>query len=251
MKISACLITLNEELNLPRCLASIKGLMDEIVVVDSGSNDRTVEIAQTAGARVLVQKWLGYVGQKNFALDQASHPWVLSIDADEEVSPELAASIQKVRQEGGGKAGYEISRLVFYRGRWIYHGDWYPDKLVRLFLKEKARFQGAQVHERLEVSGTCGMLPGHLYHYTYRDQQDRARRIEHYARLWAQSALAQGKRAALWTGPVHAAVRLVRGLIVKGGLLDGVVGWDIALGNAREVWLKYEILRELARPPAR
>src|ERR1700677_998170 len=123
MKISACLITLNEERNLPRCLASVAPLVDEIVVIDTHSTDATAAIAQKFGARVIQQEWLGYVGQKNFVLAQATHPWVLSIDADEEISPELAASILRLKndpktEEPGAPAGYEVSRLVFYRNKW-------------------------------------------------------------------------------------------------------------------------------------
>jgi glycosyltransferase involved in cell wall biosynthesis len=136
VKISACLITLQEERNLARCLRSVAGLVEEIVVVDSGSTDRTREMATEFGARVMEQAWLGYVGQKNFALEQAAHPWVLSIDADEEVSPELAAAILRVKSDPqadlpGAPNGYQVARLVFYRGRWIRHGDWYPDRSCR------------------------------------------------------------------------------------------------------------------------
>lgn len=250
MKISACLITLNEERRLPRCLESLVSLVDEIVVVDSGSTDGTRKVARYFGARFVQQPWLGYVAQKNIALDHAGHDWVLSIDADEELSPELRESILRVKRDPasilpGAPSGYEVSRLVFYRGRWIYHGDWYPDKLVRLFQRSKARFTGGRVHEKLELSGTTAMLPGHLYHYTYENAADRADRIDRYARLWAETARERGKKAAPWSGPLHAAVRFARGFVLKRGFLDGAVGWDIAAGNAREVRLKYGLLRKL------
>lgn len=252
MKISACIITLNEERNLPRCLKSIASLVDEILVVDSGSADATIEIAREFGARVVEQKWLGYVGQKNLALDRAAHPWVLSIDADEEVSTELAASIAHMKadpaaEEPGAPNGYQVSRLVFYRGRWIRHGDWYPDLLVRLFRRSEARFGGGRVHEKLELRGEHPILPGHLHHFTYENVADRAARCVKYAGLWAQSAHEQGRRSFPWTGPTHALVRLGRGFILKAGFLDGAIGWDVATGNAREVWLKYQLLRKLNR----
>ncbi len=257
MKISACVITLNEERNLGRCLRSIAPLVEEIVVVDSGSVDGTREIARKFGARVLAQEWLGYVGQKNFALDHASEAWVLSIDADEEVSPELAAAIARVKaaattapdlDEPGSPNGYRVSRLVQYRGRWIRHGDWYPDRLVRLFRRAEARFAGGRVHEKLELPGAHPILPGHLHHFTYENAEDRARRSARYAALWAESAHEQGRRAAAWTGPVRAAGRFARGFLLKGGFLDGAVGWEIAAGNAGEVRLKYELLRKRNRP---
>ncbi len=250
MKISACLIVLNEEKNLARCLASVAPVADEIVVVDSGSTDGTVALAERLGARVVRQEWLGYVGQKNFALDQAAHPWVLSLDADEELSPELIDSIRHLRAARDGDVdgrpnGYLVSRLVFYRGRWIRHGDWYPDRLVRLFRRSEARFTGGRVHEKLEIAGEHPVLAGDLYHYTYVDANDRAARCATYAALWAQTALEKGRRTWPGLGLVHAAWRFVRGYVFKRGFLDGPVGFDVALGNAREVRLKYRLLRGL------
>jgi glycosyltransferase involved in cell wall biosynthesis len=252
MKISACVITLNEERNLPRCLKSVAQLADEILVLDSGSTDATLDIAARFGARAVHQDWLGYVGQKNFALAQALHSWVLSIDADEEISPELAASIARIKADPSAELpdapnGYEFSRIVFYRGRWIRHGDWYPDRLVRLFRRTEARFSGGRVHEKLELRGEHPILPGHLHHFTYEDASDRAGRCARYAALWAQSAHEQRRRAHAWSGPVHALARLGKGFVLKGGFLDGAIGWDIAMGNAREAWLKYHLLWKINR----
>ena len=248
MKISACLITLNEERNLPRCLKSVAPLVDEILLVDSGSTDRTLDLARDLGSRVISQSWLGYVGQKNFALDHAQHDWILSIDADEEISPELAAAILRGENRFlGPLSGYQFSRLVFYRGRWIRHGDWYPDRLVRLFRRDQARFRGGRVHEQLQLPGEHPVLPGHLHHFTYDDPADRVRRCALYANLWARSAHDQGRRAQPWTGPLHALARLGKGYLLKRGFLDGAIGWDIALGNAREVRLKYRLLRQWHR----
>jgi len=250
VKISACLIVCNEERNLARCLTSVGPVVDEIVVVDSGSRDGTVALAEKCGARVVAQSWLGYVAQKNFALSQAAHPWVLSIDADEELSPALAASIAKLRTDRPGDAtdapnGYQVSRLVYYRDRWIRHGDWYPDRLVRLFRRAEARFTGGRVHEKLEIAGAHPVLEGDLHHYTYADAGDRADRCATYASLWAQTALENNRRTWPGIGLCHAALRFVRGYVFKRGFLDGLVGFDVAWGNAREVWLKYHLLREL------
>ncbi len=254
MKITACIITLNEERDLPRCLKSIAPVSDEILVVDSGSKDATVEIAGRFGARVVHQDWLGYVGQKNFALDQAAYPWVLNIDADEELSPELANSISRIKSDPAADSpespeGYEVSRVVFYRGRWIRHGDWYPDRLVRLFRRDKVRFSGGRVHERLEAPGTHPLLRGDLRHFTYDNAADRAERCAHYAALWAQSAHEEGRRAGAWDPLLHALARFSKGFLLKRGFLDGAIGWDIAMGNAREVWLKYHLLRQLQNHP--
>jgi glycosyltransferase involved in cell wall biosynthesis len=252
MKISACIITLNEERNLPRCLKSVAPLADEILVVDSGSTDATRDIAVKFGAHVVHQDWLGYVGQKNFALDQARHDWVLSIDADEEISVELAASIARIKaatdaDKPGAPNGYVFSRIVFYRGRWIRHGDWYPDRLVRLFRRQEGRFSGGRVHEKLELRGEHPILPGHLHHFTYENASDRADRCARYAALWAQSAHEQHRRAYPWSPSFHALARFGKGFVLKRGFLDGAIGWDVAAGNAREVWLKYEMLRKLNR----
>jgi glycosyltransferase involved in cell wall biosynthesis len=247
MKISACLIACNEELNLPRCLASVGPVVDEIIVVDSGSTDKTQKIASTYNARFISKDWSGYVAQKNFALDQAVHPWILSIDADEELSPELADSIRRLREHppADPPSGYLFSRLVSYRGRWIRHGDWYPDFLVRLFQKKWGHFAGGQVHERLQIEGETKKLDGFLHHYTYLDRVDREARIARYAELWAASAHEQGICAQPWTPAVHAIARFIRGSLVRGGFLDGPIGFEIACGNAREVYLKYHHLRKL------
>lgn len=249
-KISFCVITLNEEESLGRCLSSFNGLADEIVVVDSGSQDRTCEIAGRFGARVIREPWRGYVGQKNFALEAASHRWVFSIDADEALSKELKLELARLKSNGepSGLAGYSMPRCVFYRGRWIRHGDWYPDRLVRLFRKDQARFRGGKVHERLEVEGTVESLRSDLEHYSFKDALDFKRRSDHYARLWAETKHAEGKRAGPWAPLLHASHRWLRGLLYRGGLLDGRRGWEIAGLSAREVYLKYRYLRRLGDP---
>lgn len=247
MKISACLITCNEEANLPRCLESVRDIVDEIIVVDSGSVDKTEKVATWFNARFIRKNWSGYVAQKNFALFQATHPWVLSIDADEELSPELIASVRELRDKTNASppAGYLVSRLVSYKNRWIRHGDWFPDLLVRLFQKNRGRFAGGRVHERLEISGAIEKLNGFLHHYTYRDRADREARIAHYAELWAASAHEAGRRAAPGASVTHALVRFLRGYVLKAGFLDGPIGWEIASGNAKEVYLKYRNLSKL------
>ncbi|MGI8966840.1 MAG: glycosyltransferase family 2 protein [Limisphaerales bacterium] len=244
MKISFCLITLNEEENLARCLKSCAVLADEIVIVDSGSVDGTEKIAQQFQARWRGQDWLGYVAQKNFVLSLAQHEWVFSIDADEELSPQLRDEILILKnRDATDMAGFSMPRCVFYEGKWIRHGDWYPDQLVRLFQKSKARFVGGQVHERLEVSGPIQKLQGELHHYSFRDAADHWMRCHKYARLWADTQREKGRRATPLTPFLRAGFRWVRGYILKRGFLDGKRGLRIANFCAREVFLKYQLLR--------
>ncbi len=245
MKISFCIITLNEQDNLDRCLSSIRDLADEVVVLDSGSTDRTAEIAVSHNARFEQQPWQGYVGQKNAVLARASHDWIFSIDADEALSPELQAEVARIRSNPPPTeiSGYSMPRCVLYEGRWIRHGDWYPDRLVRLFRRDRARFAGGKVHERLETTGQIIPLTGDLHHYSFRDAADHWSRCEKYARLWAESKLEQNKSALPGAPVSHAAFRFFRAYILRRGFLDGSRGFRIAWYAAREVYLKYSLLR--------
>ena len=249
MNISFCLITLNEAANLRRCLQSCAGLADDIVIVDSGSTDGTQEIAREFGARFEHQDWLGYVGQKNQALARAVHPWVFSLDADEQLSPELRAEVQRLKaiEPPVGTHGFSLPRCVLYEGRWIRHGDWYPDRLVRLFRRDQAKFAGGKVHERLEVSGVISALRGELYHHSFKDAADHWARCQKYARLWAETKFEAGKTTGALAPFTHAAFRWFRGYVLKRGFLDGSQGWRIASFCAREVYLKYQLLRAMNR----
>jgi glycosyltransferase involved in cell wall biosynthesis len=248
VKISFCLITLNEETNLPRCLKSCADLADEIVVLDSGSTDATEKVARDFGARFERQDWPGYVGQKNKVLSLASHAWIFSLDADEELSPGLRTEIGLLKtagEVGHDVGGFSMPRCVFYEGRWIRHGDWYPDRLVRWFRRDGAVFLGGKVHERLEIRGRVVSLHGDLYHHSFRDAADHRARGEKYARLWAQEKFEAGRGAGPLAPWYHAAFRWVRGYILRRGFLDGAQGWRIAALCARETHLKYRLLREL------
>jgi len=247
MKISFCLITLNEEENLPRCLKSFEGLADEIVVVDSGSKDRTREIAEGAGARFIHQEWLGYRDQKNRVLSEATQDWVFSIDADEALPPELRKEIETIKESEPDEklSGYSMPRCVLYEGRWIRHGDWYPDRLDRLVRKSRSRFTGGQVHEKLEVEGMIIPLKGELEHHSFKNEKDHRNRCMKYACLWAQMKQEAGKKAGPLSPWTHACFRWIRNYIIKLGFLDGAQGWKIARFCAREVFLKYQLLREL------
>ena len=252
MKLSFCLITLNEEDNLPRALKSCADLADEIVVVDSGSEDRTESIAREFEAKWHHQDWLGYVGQKNKALSLAEHEWAFVLDADEELSPDLIAEIRTIKSNAAPTdiAGYSMPRCVLYEGKWIRHGDWYPDRLVRLFQRSKAKFAGGKVHERLELEGAIRDLRGELHHFSFKDAAEHWARCQKYARLWAETQQEAGRRPGPLAPITRSAFRWFRGYLLKGGFLDGAQGWRIAKMNAREVKLKYETLRELNRGTA-
>lgn len=217
MKISFCLITLNEEENLPRCLRSCLELADEIVIVDSGSTDGTRKIACEFGARFVHQDWLGYVEQKNKVLSLAQNEWVFSLDADEELSPALRGEIRLLKQSASTNdaSGFSLPRCVLYEGRWIRHGDWYPDRLTRLFRRKRVKFAGGRVHERLEISGAVIPLRGDLHHYSFRDAADHRARGERYAKLWAQDKHEAGKPAGALSPTLHGAFRWLRGYVLK------------------------------------
>ncbi len=249
MKISFCLITLNEEENLPRALESCADLADEIVIVDSGSADRTRDIAEAFHAKWHHQDWLGYVGQKNKALSLAENEWAFVLDADEELSAALRTEVREVKESGAPDevAGWSMPRCVCYEGRWIRHGDWYPDRLTRLVRRAKANFAGGKVHERLEIDGPVREFQGDLHHFSFKDAGDHWARCQKYARLWAETQHEAGRKAGPLAPISRAAFRWLRGYLLKGGFLDGAQGARIARMNAREVKLKYELLRELNR----
>jgi len=246
MNLTACIITLNEESNLARCLDSLKDIADEIIIVDNGSIDRTPFIATDYNARFIRHDWEGYVGQKNFALSKASHEWILSIDADEELSPGLRAEILKIKPSTvpGNIAGFSMPRVVFFENTWIRFGDWYPDVLVRIFRKGSGKFSGGAVHERLELEGELQPLAGELVHHSFKDEADYRGRMDHYSTLWAQSAKASGKKAGPLAPFTHALWRFLRSYLLKGGLKGGGLGFRLARLQAAEVFMKYQKLQK-------
>ena len=247
MKISLCIITLNEEANLRRCLTSVALVVDEIIVVDSGSTDGPGGVAREFGARWVHQDWLGVVAQKNHALSLASHDWVLSLDADEALSVDLFSELLSVKEVRFPEevSGFSFPRCVLYEGKWIRRGDWYPDRLVRLFKNGMGNFAGGKVHERLELEGPVQELEGELEHHSFRDAADHWSRCETYAQLWAEMKFEEGQEANRLDGPIHAAIRWVRGYLLRGGFLDGAQGWQIARLNSREGNLKYQRLWQM------
>jgi hypothetical protein len=244
IRLSACLITLNEEHNLPRALASLAGIADEIVVVDCGSKDRTADIAREHGAKLITKAWTNFAEQKNAAVAGASHDWILSMDADEELSPELRDALLAWKEREPGYAVYEFARRAWYVGGWIHHSGWYPDRQRRLFRRDAARFSGI-VHESLQFSGEPGRLGGDLLHYTIRSSSEHEEKVERYTTLAAQQMFTAGKRS--WRGAMWLATPWTwfKSYVIQLGFLDGSRGWAISRMAARSTWLKFNKLGKL------
>lgn len=246
--LSATLITYNEEANIEEALQSI-AWVDEIVVVDRASTDRTVDICRRYTDRVFDRGWTGFVDQKNHAVSLASHDWILSLDADERVGPELRREIEQLRKTGLPQPGYRIPRVAFFMGRWIRHGDWYPDYQLRLFDRRRGRWAGGRVHESVRVEGIPGVLRGEIRHYTYRSLSNYLRRLETYSSLAAQDYLQKGRRASMFKVLGNPFVAFVKGYLLKRGFLDGSPGLMVAIMGAVSVFFKYAKLYELQKKP--
>lgn len=238
--ISACITAGNEEKNIRRCLESVKWA-DEIVVVDSFSRDRTVEICREYTERVYQHEWMGYIGQKNLIKDLARGPWILFIDADEEISTELRDEILADFRTGASVryAGYAFPRMVRYLGRWIRHGDWYPDIKLRLFRKDRGTCSGREPHDRTTVEGPVRILRGHMHHYTYESIADQIATLNRFTSITADGWSDDGRRFGLTSLLFRPAARFLRGYALKGGFLDGVPGLVIAVTVAFGVFVKY------------
>jgi glycosyltransferase involved in cell wall biosynthesis len=249
LKITATIITLNEAEHIRAACESVTWA-DEILVVDSGSTDRTREIARECGARLIEREWPGFAAQKQFAAEQAEHEWIFSLDADERVSDELRASIEDLLFTNETKLadGYFMARRAFYMGRWIRGGGWYPDRQLRLYKKSRGRWEGKYIHESVKMSpdARVEVLRGDLLHYPGSDAAEHHRLIgERYAPLAARQMFEQGRR----TSPAHVAVvgpaSFIRSFVLKGGFRDGLAGFNIAAFAAHHAFLKYLMLWEL------
>lgn len=245
LPLSVAIITLNEEANLPRCLESVRGWASEMVIMDSGSTDGTESIAREFGAKFSVQRWHGHVAQKNLTLAACSQPFVLSLDADEEVSPELAATLRGLFSDRlPGLDGFWINRRTFYLGQWIRH-SWNPEWRLRLVRREKAQWMGRDPHDRLEVSGgRTARLQGDLLHYSYADLRDHFERTVRYARISADSLARAGQRCRWYHLALSPWMALGKRLLLKQGFRDGRRGWIIAYATFFSVLAKYAFLFE-------
>lgn len=245
--LTAILISYNEELDLPRALASLAGIADEMIVVDSGSTDRTCEIARAFGARVDAHKLDNFASQKNYAASLSSNDWILSIDCDQELSPELRRSILEWKRKTTPQDhGYQILQLTNYLGGWIRHCGWYPEFKVLLYRRDKSKFVNA-LHEQVEVEGPVGRLNGHLLHYTIRTLAEHRAKIDTMSTLAAEDLFARGRKR--WRAPMLLASpwTIVQRLLFQLGILDGRRGWLIAWYSGSYIYLKYRKLGRLLR----
>ena len=246
-KLSVTIVTLNEEKNLERCISSVRGLADEIIVVDSGSTDRTVKIAEALGAKVFENAWKGYGEQKNFAHLKCSSNWVLNLDADEEVSPALKEEIRQIVQNNSDntKIGYSVPRLTWYLGRWIRHGGWYPNRLVRLSQKNSSQWSEPCVHEALIVQGTVGELKSDLLHYPFLTISDQIDTNLRYSKLGTEALRKKGRSFSLLKIIIKPIGKFFETYFIKAGFLDGVPGFIISVNATHSIFLKYANLLEV------
>jgi len=245
VEISAVIITFNEEKRLEPALKSLAGLVSEIVVVDSFSTDSTVKLAKKYTNKVFQRKWTDYTDQKNYANTRTSFPWILSLDADERISPELREEIIEIKKEEPECSGFSIPRQVYYLGRWIRHSGWYPDRKLRLFRKDRARWEGEYVHERLVIEGKIQKLSGSIHHFTYRNISEHLDRINKFSELGAQKLYANGKKCR-WHHLVFVPFfRFVKSFFWRAGFLDGYPGFIVSVLNSYSIFLRYAKLREI------
>jgi glycosyltransferase involved in cell wall biosynthesis len=245
-KISAIIITFNEEKFIGKCLESLGDIADEIVVVDSFSTDSTGEICRKHNVRFIQHPFEGYVEQKNYALTHAMYPLVLSLDADEALSAELKDSIMKIK-ENPQYDGYYFNRLNNYYGRWIRHSRWYPDRHLRLFNPLKGRWTGPNPHDRFVLNPGCrsGWLKGDILHWIYSSIEEHADKINRFSTIAANEYFKAGKKVNFFTGPLHMIWSFIRSYILRAGFLDGHVGHVHCFITAYGSYLKYSKLRRL------
>jgi glycosyltransferase involved in cell wall biosynthesis len=244
-KISACVTAGNEEDKIAACLASLTWC-DELVVVDSFSKDRTFEISKQFTPHVYQHPWEGYIAQKNYIRSLARYPWILFVDADEVVSDDLRMQIEQEFERGPHEyVGYRFPRMVFYLGKWIRHGEWYPDIKLRLFLKDRGKSEGREPHDRVVVDGPVKTLQAPLYHFTYDDMADHIHTLNRFSSISANEKFANGEKF-LWRDLLgRPPWRFAKSYFLKLGFLDGSQGFLIALMSAFGVFVKYAKLMEL------
>lgn len=247
-KISAVIITYNEERNIGRCLDSLAGIADDIVVVDSFSSDKTQEIVKAKGARFVQHSFEGHIQQKNWAISQAKFPHILSLDADEALDETLKQSILKVK-ENWQKDGYYLNRLTNYIGKWIRHGLWYPDRKLRLWDSRKGAWGGQNPHDTFTLNEGCstGYLDGDLLHYSIYSLEEHLTQIRKFTDISSKAAYENGKRSNWLKIIFSPSLKFLRGYIFKMGFLDGKEGWMIARWSAYATFLKYRKLLKLQK----
>ncbi len=249
IKLSAVIITYNEERNIARCIESVKSFADEILVVDSNSTDNTVPIAESYNARIVKHAFLGYAGQRILTDNAAANDWVLMLDADEAVSEQLAESIIKIKN-GPDAIAYKFARLNNYNGKWIKHGTWYPDRKIRLYDRTKGTWKGGNVHEYWQAHDAGANIPiikGDLLHNSFATIHDHVNKLNKYADIAAKDAVAKGRTASIlniWLSPKWS---FITNYIIRLGFLDGYEGYVIAKLSAYSTFIKYSKIRQYSR----
>jgi glycosyltransferase involved in cell wall biosynthesis len=238
--ISAVVICKNEEQNIARCIKSLQQVTNDIVVVDSGSIDNTIAIAESLGARCFYHAWEGYSNQKNYGNSLALHDYIISIDADEEISEGLAKSIN-VEMKNPDRDAYELNFLTSYQNKFVYYGSWNPDRHVRIFKKSKISWGEAGVHEELILKGAVvKRLKGYIHHYTAHSRQYYRTKLTRYAQEFAHNKQCKNQRSLALKKYISASFRFIKDYVFYRGFLDGKAGLDIALEEARYTYLKYK-----------
>jgi len=245
MKISAVLITFNEEKMIEAALESVKDIAAEIIVVDSDSTDNTVEIVKKFTNRVFKRKWTNYADQKNFADSKATFPWILSLDADERLSPGLIEEIRDMLGQEPDCAAFSMPRQAYYLGKWIRHCGWYPDRKIRLFKRNKARWEGKYVHEGLVIDGEVHKLQSSIRHFSYADIRDHLKRINLFSDLAAQKLYAADKKCRWYHLSLLPGARFLKSYMIKGGFLDGFAGFVISVLDSYSIFTRYVKLKEI------
>lgn len=246
-KITAAIITFNEERNIERCITSLLDCVDEILVVDSFSTDKTEEICQKYNVRFIQNPFQGHIEQKNVALELATHDWVLSLDADEALTPALRESVLNTKNETDF-GGYKLNRLTNYCGKWVHYCGWYPDTKIRLVNKQHAKWQGVNPHDRLDVlnNAKIGQLKGDLLHYSYYTKEDHFKQIHYFGNIAAKELIKKGKTASLLKITVKTSAQFFKSYVLKRGFLDGKTGFLISIRSAYATYIKYTLVRKLA-----
>jgi glycosyltransferase involved in cell wall biosynthesis len=243
-KLSVTIITKNEAADIAAAIESV-AWADEVIVIDSESADDTVAIARQHGAHVVVRPWPGYIAQKNYAASAASYDWILSLDADERITPALAAEIRTALADEPGHAAYRVPRVTWHLGRWIRTTDWYPDDQLRLYDRRAAEWTGRYVHESVAVRGTVGRLRGELLHFPFRDVADHLETIDRYTTYAARQMHEAGRRAGVLQVALHPPLAFLRNYLWRGGIRDGLTGLVISTLNSYYVFLKFAKLWEI------
>lgn len=248
MKLSVVIITFNEEKNISQCINSVLDIADEILVVDSYSTDKTVDICIEKKARVIKNAFKGYIEQKNFAISQAKHKHILSLDADEVISPELAKSIIEVKTNWQYD-GYEFNRLANYCGKWIRHCGWYPDRKLRLFDSSKGKWGGTNPHDKfiMQKDSSIGKLKGDLLHYSYYSIKQHLQRVNDFTDIMSKEAVKNNKKSGIFYVIFSPITKFIKSYFIQRGFLDGYYGFIICSISAYATFMKYSKILELKK----